>query len=68
MTNETNTNETAETNQDILKELREDVAQLKAFAMNPPITKKQILEEKDSQKRLKLIKENIHLFTDEQAK
>jgi len=68
MTNETNTNETAETNQEILKELREDVAQLKAFAMDPPITKKQILEEKDSMKRLKLIKENIHLFTDDQAK
>ncbi|MBR3208008.1 MAG: hypothetical protein IKF58_16615 [Bacillus sp. (in: Bacteria)] len=57
-----------ETNQDILKALQEDVAQLKALAMNPPITKKQILEENDSRKRLKLIKENIHLFTDDQTK
>lgn len=57
--------ETAETDRDILKALQEDVAQIKAQTMKPQITKEQILEEKNTAKRLKLIKENIDLFIDE---
>ena len=52
--------------QDAIKALQKDVAQIKAHTVEPQITKEQIMAVKDTSKRLKLIQENMHLFTQKQ--
>lgn len=48
--------------QDAIKALQADVAQIKANTSEPPLTKEQIMAVKDTHKRLELIRENMHLF------
>lgn len=48
--------------QDAIKALQADVAQIKANTSEPPLTKEQILAVKDTHKRLELIRKNMHLF------
>lgn len=48
--------------QDSLNELREDIAQIKMQTGEKPLTKEDIMSITDNHKRLKAIRENMHLF------
>lgn len=53
---------------DAIKALQADVAQIKAHTVEPQITKEQIMAVKDTHKRLELIREHMELFRDNQPK